>query len=176
VTSQGEFAGDVIVLATGVVPNVSLAADAGLATDPKHGIVVDEFLVTADPDVYAAGDVAFRPGHPMGLSGEHHLNAKWQGTAAGANMAGANEPYTKVPYFWTDFLDLHMILRGHPENAVPARLIGDRAAGEFIELYAGPDGTLAMGIAISHDEPSLDPISDRIAESIGQPIDAFEAP
>lgn len=176
ITDQGDFAGDVIVLATGIVPNVALADACGLATDPKHGIVVDEFLVTADPDVYAAGDVAFRPGYPMGLSGEHHLNAKWQGTAAGANMTGANEPYAKVPYFWTDFLDLHMILRGHPENAVPARLIGDRAAGEFIELYAGPDGTLAMGIAISHDEPSLDPISDRLAESIGQPIDAFEAP
>lgn len=176
VTDQGTITGDVVVLGTGVVPNVELAAACGLATDAKHGIVVDEFLATADPDVYAAGDVAFRPGYPMGLSGEHHLNAKWQGTAAGSNMTGANELYAKVPYFWTDFLDLHMILRGHPENAVPVRLIGDRDAGEFIELYAGPDGNLAMGIAVSHDEPSLDPISDRLADSIGQPIDAFEAP
>lgn len=170
------FAGDLVVLGTGILPNVDLAAAAGLETDPLHGIVVNDHLCTADPAIYACGDAAFRPGHPMGLSGEHHLNAKWQGTTAGGNMAGGDEAYAKVPYFWTDFLDLHMILRGHPENAQPAKVIGDRASGEFIELYAGADGNLAMGIALSHDEPSLDPISDRLAEHIGQPIDTFEAP
>lgn len=167
---------DLVVLGTGIVPNIELAAAAGLEADPAHGIVVDDHLRTADPDIYVAGDVAFRPGHPLGLSGEHHLNAKWQGTTAGINMAGGDEAYTKVPYFWTDFLDLHMILRGHPEGAVPVKLIGDRDAGEFVELYAGPDGNLAMGIALSHDEPSLDPISDRLAEAIGGPVDSFEMP
>lgn len=170
------FSADLVVLGTGVLPNVELAAGAGLDVDERHGIVVDDHLRTADPSIFACGDVAFRPGHPMGLSGEHHLNATWQGTTAGTNMAGGDDAYAKVPYFWTDFLDLHMILRGHPENARPARLIGNREAGEFIELYSDADGMLAMGIALSHDEPSLDPISDRLAESIGQPVDSFEAP
>ena len=170
------FSAGLVVYGTGIIPNIELASAAGLAVDAAHGIVVDDHLRTADPDIYACGDVAFRPGHPMGLSGEHHLNAKWQGTTAGSNMAGDDETHSKVPYFWTDFLDLHMILRGHPENAVSAKVLGDRAAGEFTELYAGPDGNLAMGISISHDEPSLDPISDRLASHIGQPIDTFELP
>jgi hypothetical protein len=109
-------------------------------------------------------------GHPDGLSGEHHLNAKWQGTCAGGNMAGDDTPYDKVPYFWCNFLDQHMILRGHPERSHSVRILGDRAGGEFTELYENVDGQLVMGIAFSRDEPSLDAISDKLADAIGKPV------
>lgn len=164
------FRADVVVLGTGVLPRVELAEQAGLACDPAHGILVDRELKTSDPDIYAAGDCAYFEGHPDGFSGKHHLNAKWQGTCAGGNMAGGSEQYDKVPYFWCDFLDYHMILRGHPERSHPVRVLGDREAGEFTELYENADGQLVMGIAFSKDEPSLDPISEKLAQAIGKPV------
>lgn len=166
------FKANAVVLGTGVTLNTGLAAAAGLPVD-DHGIVADQFLRTADPDIFVAGDVVSFPDRPLGMSGEHHLNAKWQGAAAGANMAGANEPYRKVPYFWTDFLDLHMILRGHPERCHAIKVLGDRESGEFTEIYENFDGELMMGIAFSHDEPSLDAISDRLESSIGMRVEDY---
>jgi pyruvate/2-oxoglutarate dehydrogenase complex dihydrolipoamide dehydrogenase (E3) component len=49
-------AADAVVIGVGILPNIELAAAAGLPTD--NGVVVDEHLATIDPDVFAAGDVA----------------------------------------------------------------------------------------------------------------------
>ncbi len=171
---EKEFSADLVILATGIVPNVELAYDAGLRVDPAHGIIVNDYLL-ATTDVYVAGDVAYFEGEPRGRSGEHHLNAKWQGAIAGANMAGQNLTYDRVPYFWTDFLDQHMILRGSPDGAHAAKVLGDREKGEFTELYADAHGNLRMAIAFSHDEPSLDKLSDRLEAHMGQPVDMFVA-
>ncbi len=167
------FRGDVVVLGTGVLPRVELAEGAGLKVDPDHGILVNDQLATDDPDIYAAGDCAYFEDRPDGLSGEHHLNAKWQGACAGGNMAGAKDVYDRVPYFWCNFLDLSMILRGHPERSRMVRVVGDRAAGEFTELYENVEGELVMGIAFSHDEPSLDAISDKLEAAIGKSINDY---
>lgn len=171
-----QFKADAVVLGTGIRLNTELAEAAGLAVDPEHGIACNQNLQTEDPDIYVAGDVTYFPDRPLGLSGEHHLNAKWQGAAAGANMAGANEAYARVPYFWSDFLDLHMILRGHPERARPVRVLGDRNAGEFVEIYENFDGEIVMGIAFSKDEPKLDGISDKLEEAIGSRTEEFALP
>jgi len=49
---------DVVIIGIGVSPNVSLAREAGLAIGPTHGIRVDEFQRTSDPDIFAVGDCA----------------------------------------------------------------------------------------------------------------------
>ena len=71
-----------------------------------------------------------------------------------------------VAYFWSDVFDIHMILRGDPQGGTNTRLLGDRDAGEFVELYHDGTGRLRMGMALSHDEPKLDPISDKLEELI----------
>ncbi|RME47755.1 MAG: NAD(P)/FAD-dependent oxidoreductase [Chloroflexi bacterium] len=98
--STGEtLACDLVGVAIGVRPNLALAKQAGLRTD--RGILVDEYLRTSAPDVYAAGDVAQIRDR---WSGEYRLDSLWpsaiaSGRAAGANMAGANEPYEKgIPF------------------------------------------------------------------------------
>lgn len=160
--------GDLVILATGVVPNSGLALAAGLKGDPARGIDVDDHLRSSNPDVYACGDVAhlFDRGLQSAWRAEHHLHAKWTGSGAGANMAGADEPYDKIPYFWTDFFDQHMILRGYPGGSGASRTIGDMSSGAFIDLYSFDDGRLRMGIALNRDEPSLDPISDKLEAMI----------
>lgn len=90
---------DLVGVAIGVRPNLTLAKQAGLRCE--RGVLVDEYLRTSAPDVYAAGDVAQIRDR---WSGEYRLDSLWpsaiaSGRAAGANMAGANEPYEKgVPF------------------------------------------------------------------------------
>src|SRR5262249_1140560 len=78
---------DAVVAGIGVEPNVQLAKAAGLAVE--NGIVVDEFLRTGNPDIYAAGDVAAFPCGPLGkrMRVEHEDNANTMGKFAGRNMA-----------------------------------------------------------------------------------------
>jgi hypothetical protein len=94
------------------------------------------------------------------------MNGKWQGEAVGAIMAGVEKPYDKVAYFFSDFLDLHMILRGDPQAGSRTTVLGDMKKGEFIELYHDDTGRLRMGVAISHVEDKLEPVSDNLEELI----------
>lgn len=48
---------DLVILSIGVIPNSKLAKDAGLTLNAKNGIVVDKYLKTSDPNIYAVGDV-----------------------------------------------------------------------------------------------------------------------
>ena len=93
-----------VLAGIGITPNIALAEAAGLKTG--NGIVVDEFLRTSDPDVYAAGDVAFYPDRELGPRRlEHWDNAITQGKHAGRNMGGASEPFTEMPYFYSDLFE-----------------------------------------------------------------------
>ena len=96
---------DLVVAGLGITPETQLAETAGLATG--NGIVVDQYLRASDPDVFAAGDNAYFPYQALGLRTrvEHWDNALNQGLRAGRNMAGANEPYTYMPYFFSDLFE-----------------------------------------------------------------------
>ena len=97
---------DGVVAGLGVRPNVELAEAAGLTVD--NGITVDEHLRTSHPDIYAAGDVASFWQHALGerVRVEHEDNAKSMGHLAGRNMAGENERYDYLPFFYSDLFDL----------------------------------------------------------------------
>lgn len=104
--SQGDFLADAVVAGIGVTPNVELARSAGLKVD--NGIVVDEFLRTSNPSVYAAGDVANFSSPVLGkrLRVEHEDNANTMGREAGRAMAGTTNPYDYLPFFYSDLFDL----------------------------------------------------------------------
>lgn len=90
---------DVVAYAIGIRPRVELAKQAGLAID--RGILVNEYLQTSDPNVFAAGDVA-QVYDPM--TGRSILDSLWnpardQGFAAGLNMVGRRTAYLKAPPF-----------------------------------------------------------------------------
>lgn len=52
----GSIAADIVILGIGTLPNVELASQAGLKVDEKEGMIVDEYLRTSDPDIFACGD------------------------------------------------------------------------------------------------------------------------
>ena len=104
--NAGPISAEAVVAGLGIVPNVDLALQAGLAVD--NGIVVDTLLRTTSPDVYAAGDVArfHNPALDKRLRVEHEDNANTMGRTAGLNMAGADLPYDHLPFFYSDLFDL----------------------------------------------------------------------
>ena len=87
-------------------PDIALAQAAGLSTN--NGIVVDEFLRTSDPNIYAAGDVAefYNPTLGKRMRVEHEDNANSMGKLAGRNMGGMIEPYEHLPSFYSDMFEL----------------------------------------------------------------------
>ena len=98
---------DLIVAGLGILPAVELAEAAGLPVD--NGIVVDEYgRAEGRDDVFAAGDVASFPSSALGrrFRVEHEDHAKSHGRLVGANMAGANEPYQHLPFFYSDMFEL----------------------------------------------------------------------
>jgi NADPH-dependent 2,4-dienoyl-CoA reductase/sulfur reductase-like enzyme len=98
---------DAVVAGLGIEPRVELAADAGLPV--ADGIPVDDRgCVDGHEGVFAAGDVARFPEAALGGTRrvEHEDHAKSHGRRVGANMAGADEPYDHLPFFYSDLFDL----------------------------------------------------------------------
>jgi 3-phenylpropionate/trans-cinnamate dioxygenase ferredoxin reductase subunit len=100
------LAADVIVAGLGIDPDVALAEGAGIHC--ADGIEVDARLETNVPGVFAAGDVARFPCPPLGgaVRVEHEDAALSMGRTAGHNMAGGDERYTHLPFFYSDLFDL----------------------------------------------------------------------
>ncbi len=100
------FEVDGVVAGLGIRPNVELAKSTALRVD--NGIVVDDHLRTSKNDIFAAGDVAMFPHPTLGrhIRVEHEDNALKMGRQAGRNMAGADEPYTHTPSFYSDLFEL----------------------------------------------------------------------
>lgn len=95
-----------IIAGIGIEPNLELARAMGLTI--SNGVQVNEYLQTNRPNIYAAGDVAefHNPSLDKRLRLEHEDTAVSMGRQAGRNMAGANEPYTYLPYFYSDLFDI----------------------------------------------------------------------
>jgi 3-phenylpropionate/trans-cinnamate dioxygenase ferredoxin reductase subunit len=105
-SSAREILVDGVVAGIGIEPNIALAHAAGLTVE--NGIVVNEFLRTSHPDIYAAGDVAafYNPALGKRIRVEHEDNANTMGRLAGRNMAGQSEPYHHLPSFYSDMFEL----------------------------------------------------------------------
>ncbi len=96
---------DHVVAGLGIRPDTTLAENAGLVVD--NGIVVDDFLQTSAPGIYAAGDVAafLAPGLNKRIRVEHADNANTMGRVAGHNLAGKVESYQYLPMFYSDLFE-----------------------------------------------------------------------
>lgn len=119
---------DLVVVGIGLVPNVELAEDAGLAVD--NGILVDEFGQTSDPKIYAAGDCTNHPNPLLGrrLRLESVPNALEQARCVASSICGKPKAYASIPWFWSDQYQLklkmvglsqgydQLVIRGTPES------------------------------------------------------------
>src|SRR5699024_8971516 len=122
---------DLVLVATGVRPNDELATQAGLAV--ADGILVDEYLSTADRSVSALGDCARFPtrfaARPVRL--ESVQNATDQARCLAARLAGTPQPYTAVPWFWSHQGTDKLTIAGLSGDADRFVTRGDPADGKF---------------------------------------------
>ena len=101
---------DLVIAGIGAVPNVERALEAGLSVD--NGITVDTCFRTSDPAIFAAGDCCNAAWRGTRIRLENWTSAQNQGAHAAAAMLGATEPYSKVPWFWSDQYDLTLFAAG----------------------------------------------------------------
>jgi NADPH-dependent 2,4-dienoyl-CoA reductase/sulfur reductase-like enzyme/nitrite reductase/ring-hydroxylating ferredoxin subunit len=126
---------DFVVAGIGVRPVTAVADEAGVATD--KGIVVNEFLETSVPGIFAAGDVArwFDGRSGQRLRVEHWVVAVRQGQVAARNILGARAPFDAVPFFWSQHYDTTIRYVGHVDGWESAVADGDFKKGDCRVSY-----------------------------------------
>ena len=141
---------DIVLVAVGVTPNTGLADQARLPVD--DGVLVDRQLRTADPDIFAAGDVA-SVDHPLlraRLRVEHWDTALHAGPVAARAMLGEDAQWDRLPYFFTDQYDLGMEYAGWVPPGARADVVvrGDAHGREFIAFWT-VGGRVAAGMNVN---------------------------
>jgi apoptosis-inducing factor 3 len=135
---------DLVLLGVGVRPLVTLAEQAGLTVE--NGVVVNEFLQSSVPNIFAAGDIARFPdprtGDPIRV--EHWVVAQRQGQVAARNMLGKREPYRVIPFFWTHHYDIGISYVGHARQIDRVHVDGSLADLDSKVSYFTGDRLLAV--------------------------------
>src|ERR1700761_6909736 len=122
---------DLVVVGVGVLPNVELAAEAGLST--ASGIIVNEHLLTSDPNISAIGDCALFESPRFGgsLRLESVQNATDQARCVAARLTGDDKVYDGQPWFWSDQGDDKLQIAGLTTGYDQVVMRGDPAQKAF---------------------------------------------
>ena len=140
---------DLVVVGVGVLPNVELAAEAGLPVGA--GVIVNEQLLTADPDISAIGDCALFASPRFGGSLRLELvqNATDQARCVAARLTGDAKTYDGLPWFWSDQGDDKLQIAGLTTGYDRVVVRGDRAQRSF-SAFCYKSGQL---VGIEFDQP-----------------------
>ena len=148
-TADGDLIpSDFVVIGVGIVPNMELAAEAGLEVD--DGIVVNDQCQSSDPDIYAVGDCTTHPNsiYDRQLRLESVHNAIEQAKTAVSNICGHEVHYAQVPWFWSDQYDLKLQIAGLSAGYDDVVIRGNPADRSFACMYL-KDGRLIAADAVN---------------------------
>src|SRR5438552_9673158 len=144
---------DLVVVGIGARRNTAIAKQAGIATD--NGVLVDEFLKTNVPDIFAAGDIARWPDPRAGrIRVEHWVVAQRQGQTAARNILGADEAFNLPPFFWSNHFDLHIHYVGHGGGDDRSTVSGNVRAKDASVIFRADENVTAVA-SIGRDVENL---------------------
>ncbi|MGD2164729.1 MAG: FAD-dependent oxidoreductase [Anaerolineae bacterium] len=168
---------DMVVMGVGIRLNTELTETAGLRLGDRGEVIVDEYLRTSDPDIYAAGDIAAWPDPTFGtrLRVEHWDVARRQGLRAGRNMAGERKPYESLPYFFSDMFDLSFEAWGNLDSWDRTVTRGQLGSSRFMLFYFD-QGTMVGVLTVGRlgDARSVIPKLVKAGLDYGDVTDALE--
>jgi NADPH-dependent 2,4-dienoyl-CoA reductase/sulfur reductase-like enzyme len=146
------MAADMLVVGVGVAPRTQLAAAAGL--EVEDGILVDAQLQASAAGIFAAGDVARYLHGGERVRVEHWVHAQRQGQAVAANMLGAAQAFTDVPFFWTHHQGVELRCSGYMAGWEEIRIDGELSARDFTARYY-KGGKLVAAASVGRDLENL---------------------
>ena len=166
---------DLVVAGVGVSPRLDLARSAGLAVD--DGVLVDAGLRTSVASVYAVGDIASHAHPVLGrrIRVEHWDTAINQAKVAAHNLAGADETYDAMPYFFTDQYDWGMEYYGHASADDVDEVIVRRTPGSNLITALWVKGSKVLAGLHFNDWDAIKSIR-HIVDSDAVDVDALRDP
>jgi len=142
---------DLVVAGIGATPVCELFTNSGLTAE--NGVVVNEYLETNLPGIFAAGDVAnyldiiFDKRRRV----EHWDNAVSQGQHWAGLVRGDRKPFSHVPYFFSDVFDLSYELWGDSEGATQTVARGDLNSPSY-SVWWLKQGRLVSAFAMNRSD------------------------
>lgn len=149
-----QVSADLVVVGIGVEPATDFIA--GLEKSSDKGLIADEYL-SVGKEVFAAGDIVQYPDPLAGeVRIEHWKVAAQQGRVAGRNMAGAQEKYQMLPYFWSNQQGKNFRYAGHAENWDEITYEGKPEDRKFIASYHKNGNVMAvLGLGMDKELAAL---------------------
>lgn len=143
---------NLVVVGVGILPEMSLAEDAGL--EVGNGIIVDEYARTSDHDIVAAGDCCFHynPIYDIELRLESVQNANDQAKVAAKTLCGELEPYRALPWFWSDQYDLKLQIAGLSQGYDQVIIRGATETGRSFAAFYLREGKVIAIDAINRPQ------------------------
>ncbi len=149
--NRDKVACDMVVAGIGVSPVIEPLMKSGI--ELSDGVVVNEYLETSQPDIYAAGDVAnyYDSIFEKRRRAEHWDNAVSQGQHCASALSGERKPFVHVPYFFSDVFDLSYEFWGDPAGAEEVVERGDLSTSSFSIWWLGR-GRLVAAFAMNRPD------------------------
>ncbi len=145
---------DFVIVGMGIEPNVDLAATAGCEVD--GGVLVNRYLETSIPGIFAAGDIArwLDTHSSRSVRIEHWEVAERQGQIAALNMLGDQVLFNEVPFFWTQQFDLYLGFVGQSTHYDRLETFGEVGSDNFAVAYYEKNRVSGL-LTVGRDRESL---------------------